>query len=114
MYAANRHGEWMWDLTPDEACTFGPFLQGLSAALKDACGTSHVYHVARGEQTSHLHGILTPRYAPLGEDLSAALVQRGTEIADPAAARLAHDAIRRRLIDEPAPGDVVAGHHVAR
>src|ERR1039458_8309458 len=64
LYAANRHGEWTWGLTDDEAAGLGPFLRVVSGALKDAAATSHIYYVGLGENTLHFHGILASRHQP--------------------------------------------------
>jgi diadenosine tetraphosphate (Ap4A) HIT family hydrolase len=105
LYATNRHGDWAWGLTDDEAAAYGPFLKRLSSALKQASGTSHIYYVGLGENSLHFHGILASRYEPFAKDIQAALAQRGNEIADSDAAGAIADTLRDLLAqDGTSPG----------
>jgi diadenosine tetraphosphate (Ap4A) HIT family hydrolase len=93
LYATNRHGDWTWGMTDEEAAAFGPFLKRLSSALREATDATHIYYVGLGENTLHFHGILASRYQPFAKDIQAALAARGAEIADAAAA----DAVATKL-----------------
>jgi diadenosine tetraphosphate (Ap4A) HIT family hydrolase len=57
-----RHGEWLWDMTGDEAAEFGPLAAALSAALRRVTGAARVYLIALGENSLHMHALLIPRY----------------------------------------------------
>lgn len=89
MFATNRHGEWAWGFTDQEAQQFGPVLAMLSDVVRTAAETSHVYYVGLGENTLHFHGILMPQHLPFAKDVQAALASSGQAVNDDAeAARL--------------------------
>jgi diadenosine tetraphosphate (Ap4A) HIT family hydrolase len=100
LYATNRHSDWIWGLTDDEAAAYGPFLKRLSGALKEASGTSHIYYVGLGENSLHFHGILAARYEPFAKDIQSALAVRGGEIADAAAAGTIADKLQDLLVHD--------------
>ncbi|MCU1362150.1 MAG: hypothetical protein JWN99_3439 [Ilumatobacteraceae bacterium] len=102
LYATNRHSDWAWGLTDDEAAAYGPFLKRLSGALKQASGTSHIYYVGLGENSLHFHGILASRYEPFAKDIQASLASRGGEIADAPAAAAIADSLREILANDGA------------
>ncbi len=57
------HREALWELTPDEASSLGPFLQTLSAAMVKVLGAERVYlSMWVDEQPYHVHLVLQPRY----------------------------------------------------
>jgi hypothetical protein len=97
MYAAKRHGDWIWGLTNEEAGDLGPFLRSVASALKEATGTTRVYQVGLGENSLHYHGILAASYEPFGKEIQAALATAGEAIADPERADLIASVIKESL-----------------
>lgn len=61
MFAANRHAEWLWDMSAGEQAGLGPLLAKLSSALRVAAGAERVYFVGLGENSIHCHGLLLSR-----------------------------------------------------
>jgi diadenosine tetraphosphate (Ap4A) HIT family hydrolase len=94
----NRHGHWFWDLTPEEATSFGPTVQRLSDAIRAACDAETVYLIALGENTLHPHFLLMPRRADVPpEARGPAMLAKAAELADQDAARRTAAAIREQL-----------------
>jgi diadenosine tetraphosphate (Ap4A) HIT family hydrolase len=61
MIATTRHGEWSWDMTPEEAETMGTIVAQASRAIRKVCDAERVYMVGLGENSSHFHFLLIPR-----------------------------------------------------
>jgi len=97
LYATDRHGDWTWGMTEDEASGYGPFLRRMTAAVKAATGATHVYYLGLGENSLHFHGLLVARCEPFAKDIQAAMAERGAAVADEAEARRLADAIREHL-----------------
>jgi diadenosine tetraphosphate (Ap4A) HIT family hydrolase len=57
------HRENLWDLTPEEATTLGPFMQTMSEAMVNALDAERVYVSLWVDQPPyHVHFVLQPRY----------------------------------------------------
>lgn len=97
LYGANRHGDWIWGLTDEEADGLGRFLRKVAGALRDITGTSHIYYTGLGENSLHYHGILAARYEPFAKDIQAALASRGGEVADGVAAERIVSSLKEKL-----------------
>jgi diadenosine tetraphosphate (Ap4A) HIT family hydrolase len=82
LYGCNRHAEWIWGLTDEEADDFGRFLRTVAGALKEVTETTHIYNTGMGENSLHFHGILAARYQPFAKDVMTAMMTRGGEVAD--------------------------------
>jgi len=63
MIATTRHGEWSWDLTPEETGTMGAMVAMASHAIRQVCDAERVYMIGLGENALHFHFLLIPRYA---------------------------------------------------
>lgn len=58
-----QHRENLWDLTPEETATLGPFLQQISQAMVAALAAERVYVGLWVDQPPyHVHFVLQPRY----------------------------------------------------
>jgi diadenosine tetraphosphate (Ap4A) HIT family hydrolase len=97
LYATNRHGDWIWGLSDEEANDLGPFLRTVSAALKEAADTTHIYYVGLGENSLHFHGILAARHQAFAKDIQSALAHRGKEVSDEAGAAHIASGMEERL-----------------
>jgi len=60
-----RHCEHLADLTDAEAAEFGPILRDVSRALSDVVSPAKVYSCSFGEQVTHIHFYVIPRYPDL-------------------------------------------------
>ncbi|MEM9008443.1 MAG: diadenosine tetraphosphate hydrolase [Cyanobacteria bacterium P01_F01_bin.86] len=57
------HRENLWDLTPNEAASLGPFLQQMTHAMKVALDAERIYINSWVDtQPYHIHFVLQPRY----------------------------------------------------
>lgn len=57
------HRENLWDLTPEEAASLGPFMQTISAAIAHSLNAERVYANLWVDQPPyHVHFVLQPRY----------------------------------------------------
>jgi len=57
------HRENLWNLTPNEAASLGPFLQQVIYAMQTALGAERVYISSWVDQPPyHVHFVLQPRY----------------------------------------------------
>ena len=74
MFATNRHCDWLWGFTTEEATALGPLLSRLSAAVRNAASAERVYYAGLGENSLHFHGVLLPR---TDDDLSIELALHG-------------------------------------
>jgi diadenosine tetraphosphate (Ap4A) HIT family hydrolase len=93
-----RHGDWAWDLRPDEASSLGPAIEQLSAALRAVTGAETVYLIALGENSLHFHLLLMARGADVPqESRGPALLGRAPDLADPVEARRIAAEVRERL-----------------
>jgi diadenosine tetraphosphate (Ap4A) HIT family hydrolase len=97
LYGCNRHGEWIWGLTDEEAEDLGRFVRSIAGAMKEATGTTHIYYIGLGENSLHYHGILAARHEPFAKDIQAALAARGGEVANQEAAARIVSAMREKL-----------------
>ncbi|MBF2037437.1 MAG: diadenosine tetraphosphate hydrolase [Leptolyngbyaceae cyanobacterium T60_A2020_046] len=63
-----HHRENLWDLTPSEAASLGPFLQQLTQAMQVALGAERIYINSWVDQPPyHVHFVLQPRYSGKAE-----------------------------------------------
>ncbi|WP_008311255.1 HIT family protein [Leptolyngbya sp. PCC 6406] len=61
---SRTHRDNLWDLTPKEAATLGPFLQRLTQAMVAALGAERIYINSWVDQPPyHVHFLLQPRYS---------------------------------------------------
>jgi diadenosine tetraphosphate (Ap4A) HIT family hydrolase len=58
---ARRHLLDFGDMTPEEVAGFGPLLNRLVPAVKDATGVERVYYLALMERAAHFHLWLVPK-----------------------------------------------------
>jgi diadenosine tetraphosphate (Ap4A) HIT family hydrolase len=94
-----RHGEWLWDMTGDEAAEFGPLVAALSAALRRVTGAERVYLIALGENSLHVHALLIPRYQDTPrEERGPGILATAASRADREVAYRVAAAVRRELI----------------
>ncbi|MGF1569753.1 MAG: HIT family protein [Nodosilinea sp.] len=64
------HRENLWNLTPAEATSLGPFMQQMSAAVAGAMGAERVYVSLWVDQPPyHVHFVLQPRYPDNTQEL---------------------------------------------
>ena len=57
------HRENLWDLTPNEAASLGPFLQQMTQVMQIALGAERIYINSWVDQPPHhVHFVLQPRY----------------------------------------------------
>ncbi len=85
------HRENLWDLTPNEAASLGPFLQQITYAMQTALDAERIYINSWVDQPPHhIHFVLQPRYAGKTE-----LGLQGLELQ-----------IYRALQAKPADGDI--------
>lgn len=57
------HRENLWDLTPNEAASLGPFLQQMTQAMQTALGAERIYINSWVDNPPyHIHFVLQPRY----------------------------------------------------
>lgn len=62
------HRENLWDLTPEESQSLGPFLQRVSAAMVEALEAERIYvSLWVDEMPYHVHFVLQPRYSGKAE-----------------------------------------------
>lgn len=62
------HRENLWDLTPNEAASLGPFLQQITYAMQTALKAERIYINSWVDQPPyHIHFVLQPRYAGKAE-----------------------------------------------
>jgi len=99
MLLNRRHNPgWLWDLTDDEASSYGGHLRAISQAITAVCGAQRVYLIALGENTLHFHCLLIPRFADTPADLrGAGLLGHAADLADPARALEVTAALRSHL-----------------
>jgi diadenosine tetraphosphate (Ap4A) HIT family hydrolase len=61
--STKEHRTSLWEMTPDEATSLGPFLRRLSDAIVNALGAERVYlGMWVDKPPHHLHLVLEPRY----------------------------------------------------
>lgn len=82
MLATQEHGDWLFDLDDQDAGALGRVLRDAARTVRELTGSDRVYYVGLGENSSHVHGLLTARQPGLGGDIQQALVARGAELAD--------------------------------
>ncbi len=62
------HRENLWDLTPNEAASLGPFLQQITHAMQTALQAERIYISSWVDQPPyHIHFVLQPRYSGKAE-----------------------------------------------
>ena len=81
MVATTRHSDWSWDLTDGEEAGLGTALARVTMAVRTACNAERTYVMGLGENYSHFHYIVIPRY-PDDSDrvISAAVHSAMTEV----------------------------------
>jgi len=62
MIDLKRHAPSLADLTMEEAKAFGMIMARVSKALKESEKAEHIYSLVSGNEVSHLHMHLVPRY----------------------------------------------------
>jgi diadenosine tetraphosphate (Ap4A) HIT family hydrolase len=85
MLLNRRHNPgWLWDLTDDEASSYGLHLRAIAKAITEVCGAERVYLIALGENTLHYHCLLIPRFADTPAEMrGAALLGHAASLANP-------------------------------
>jgi diadenosine tetraphosphate (Ap4A) HIT family hydrolase len=90
-----RHAEGFAQLTADELAQFGRRVRDIISAVRGATGAAATYLMIFGEANPHLHALITPRTAEVGEDRRLGDILRlRTECNDAEAARALVPAIR--------------------
>ena len=98
MLWTNRHTDGPWELSADEASSFGPLYVGLARAVREACKGERVYLLYLGENALHFHAMLVPRRADAPPDLRGpGIVAKAGELADRESALRVAASIRQRL-----------------
>lgn len=94
----NRHGQWLWDLSTDEAATFGPTIKRVSDAIRVVCEAETVYLIGLGENSQHAHVLLVPRRSDAPpEARGLGVLGNAVDLADPKGAMLTAARIRELL-----------------
>jgi diadenosine tetraphosphate (Ap4A) HIT family hydrolase len=90
-----RHAEGFGQLTADEAAQFGRRTRDVVAAVSSVTGAAATYLMIFGEANPHLHALIAPRTADVGEDRRMGdILKLRTERNDAEAARALVPAIR--------------------
>jgi diadenosine tetraphosphate (Ap4A) HIT family hydrolase len=62
------HRENLWDLSPNEAASMGPFLQQMTQTMQQALGAERIYISSWVDHPPfHIHFVLQPRYSGKAE-----------------------------------------------
>lgn len=90
-----RHAEGFGELTSGELAQFGRRARDVISAVRDVTGAAATYLMIFGEANPHLHALITPRTAHIGEDRRLGdILKLRTERNDTEAARALVPAIR--------------------
>jgi diadenosine tetraphosphate (Ap4A) HIT family hydrolase len=76
-----RHVEGLWNLSEEEAQSYGALLRRLTGEIARACNPERVFVISMGEKSHHMHAAVMPRLEGMSPDprfLDAILAHYGS------------------------------------